>query len=141
MVGDRPQAKRRRDPLQTPVHVGPPSASAAALPCETAREEKLQRPAPEPPTDPRMFVIPTLVGFHCCDRRADEHPLQAYSAAAKGAAGEAGMQALLDGFFAAHRVNLDAEPTPDALRAMQRLLDGVPERWRDAEVGWWPVSE
>jgi len=38
------------------------------------------------------------------------------------------MQALLDGFFAAHRVNLDAEPTPDALRAMQRLLDGVRAR-------------
>jgi hypothetical protein len=50
------------------------------------------------------------------------------------------MQALLDGFFAAHRVNLDAEPTPDALRAMQRLLDGVPERWRGAEVAWWPNS-
>jgi hypothetical protein len=60
----------------------------------------------EVPTDPRMFVIPTLVGFHCCDRRADEHPLQAYSAAAKGAAGEAGMQRLLDGFFAAHRATL-----------------------------------
>jgi hypothetical protein len=97
-----------------------------------ARIEKLQRPATEAPTDPRMFVIATLVGFHCCDRSADEHPLQAYSAAAKGPAGEAGMQALLDGFFAAHRVNLDAEPTPDALRAMQRLLDGVPERWRVA---------
>jgi hypothetical protein len=55
-------------------------------------------------------------------------------------ASEAGMQALLDGFFAAHHVNLDAEPTPDALRAMQRLLDGVPERWRDAEVAWWPTS-
>jgi hypothetical protein len=60
-----------------------------------ARVEKLQRPATEAPTDPRMFVIATLVGFHCCDRHEDEHPLQAYSAAAKG---------------------------PDALRAMQRLL-------------------
>jgi hypothetical protein len=49
------------------------------------------------------------------------------------------MHALLDGFFAAHGVNLDAEPTPDAVRAMQRLLDGVPERWRDAEVAWWPA--
>jgi hypothetical protein len=81
-----------------------------------------------------MFVIATLVGFHCCDRREDEHPLQAYSAAAKGPTGEAGMHALLDGFFAAHRVNLDAEPTPDAVEAMQRLLDGVPERWRDADL-------
>jgi hypothetical protein len=86
-----------------------------------------------------MFVIATLVGFHSCDRREDEHPLQAYSAAAKGPDGEAAMQALLDGFFAAHGVNLDAEPTPGALRAMQRLLDGVPERWRDAEVAWWPA--
>jgi hypothetical protein len=100
-----------------------------------ARVEKLQRPAPEPAPDPRMFVIATLVGFHCCDRRADEHPLQAYSAAAKGPDGEAGMQALLDGFFAAHRVNLDAEPTPDALRAMQRLLDGVPERLARCGLG------
>jgi hypothetical protein len=104
-----------------------------------ARVEKLRRPVPDPP-DPRMFVIATLVGFHCCPRRADEHPLQAYSAAAKGPAGEAGMQALLDGFFAAHGVNLDAEQTPDALRAMQRLLDGVPERWRDADLAWWPTS-
>jgi hypothetical protein len=21
---------------------------------------------------------------------------------------------------------------------LQRLLDGVPERWRDAEMAWWP---
>jgi hypothetical protein len=45
--------------------------------------EKLRRPVPDPP-DLRMFVIATLVGFHCCDRGADEHPLQAYSDAAKG---------------------------------------------------------
>jgi hypothetical protein len=60
--------------------------------------------------------------------------------AGEGPGGEAGMQALLDGFFAAHGVDLDAEPTLGALRAMQRLLDGVPERWRDAEVAWWPNS-
>jgi hypothetical protein len=35
--------------------------------------------------------------------------------------------------------NLDAEPTPDALRAMQRSLDGVPERWRHADLAWWPA--
>jgi hypothetical protein len=23
---------------------------------------------------------------------------------------------------------------------LQRLLDGVPERWRDAEAAWWPAS-
>ena len=34
-----------------------------------------------------MFVNATLVGFHCCPRRDDEHPLQAYSAAAKDPAG------------------------------------------------------
>jgi hypothetical protein len=80
-----------------------------------SRIEKLKRTVPEPPPDPRMFVIATLVGFHCRPRRADEHPHQAYSAAAKGPGGEAGMQALLDGFFAAHGVNLVAEQTPDAL--------------------------
>ena len=105
-----------------------------------ARIERLQRAIPEPPPDPRMFVIATLVGFHCCDRRADEHPLQAYSAAAKGPDGEAGMQALLDGFFAAHGIEIENEPTPDAIDAMQRLLDGVPERWRDAKVAWWPAT-
>ena len=105
-----------------------------------ARIEKRQQPVTQSPPDPRGFVLATLVGFHWCDRDEDEHPLQAYSAAAKGPDGEAGMQALLDGFFGAHRVNLDAEPPPDALRAMQRLLDGVPERWRDAEVAWWPNS-
>ena len=105
-----------------------------------AKIEKRRQLAPEPPADPRGFVLATLVGFHCCDRRADEHPLQAYSAAARGPAGEAGMQALRDGFFAAHHVNFYAEPTPDAVEAMQRLLDGVPPRWRDAEVAWWPAS-
>jgi hypothetical protein len=50
------------------------------------------------------------------------------------------MERMLDGFLAAHGVNMEAEPTPDAVRAMQRLLDGVPERWRDAEVAWWPAS-
>ena len=104
-----------------------------------ARIEKLQRPAPEPPPDPRMFVIATLVGFHCCDRREDEHPLQAYSAAAKGPAGEAGMERLFDGFLAAHSINIEADPTSDAVAAMQRLLDGVPERWRDADLAWWPA--
>jgi hypothetical protein len=105
-----------------------------------ARIERLQRAIPEPPPDPRGFVLATLVGFHCCPRRDDEHPLQAYSAAAKGPAGEAGMQRLFDGFLAAHSINIEAEPDPDALKAMQRLLDGVPERWRDAEVAWWPAS-
>jgi hypothetical protein len=60
------------------------------------RMEKLQRPAPEPPPDPRMFVTATLVGFHWCDRGEDEHPLQAYSAAAKGPDGEAGMHKARD---------------------------------------------
>jgi hypothetical protein len=23
--------------------------------------------------------------------------------------------------------------------AMQRLLDGMPERWRDADLAWWPA--
>jgi hypothetical protein len=104
-----------------------------------ARIEKLQRPAPEPPPDPRGFVLATLVGFHWCDRGEDEH-LQAYSAAAKGADGEAGMDRLFDGFLAAHSINIEAEPTPDAVEAMQRLLDSVPERWRDADLAWWPAS-
>jgi hypothetical protein len=43
--------------------------------------------------------LATLVGFHWCDRGEDEHPLQAYSAAAKGADGEAGMDRLFDGLF------------------------------------------
>jgi hypothetical protein len=41
---------------------------------------------------------------------------------------EAGMERLVDGFLAAHSINIEAEPTPDAVSAMQRLLDGVPER-------------
>jgi hypothetical protein len=104
-----------------------------------ARIEKQQRPATEAPADPRMFVMATLVGFHCCDRRADEHPLQAYSAAAKGPAGEAGMQRMLDDLFVAHCIEIENEPTPLAVEAMQRLLDGVPERWRDADLAWWPA--
>jgi hypothetical protein len=50
------------------------------------------------------------------------------------------LQRQFDDFLAAHHVNLDAEPTPDGLRALQRLLDGVPERWRDADLAWWPTS-
>ena len=95
---------------------------------------------PKHPPDPRGFVLATLVGFHWCDRGEDEHPLQAYIAAAKGPDGEAGMEGQFDGFLAAHSINIEAEPAPDALKAMQRLLDGVPERWRDADVAWWPAS-
>jgi AcrR family transcriptional regulator len=106
-----------------------------------AQIQKLQRLIPEPPPDPRMFVIATLVGFHCCPRRDDEHPLKACAAVARGSSGDAdaALQRQFDDFLAAHRVNLDAEPTPDGLRALQRLLDGVPERWRDAEMAWWPA--
>ena len=50
------------------------------------------------------------------------------------------MDRLFDGFLAAHSINIEAAPTPDAVEAMQRLLDGVPERWRDAEVAWWPTT-
>jgi hypothetical protein len=105
-----------------------------------ARIEKLQRPASEPLPDPRGLVLATLVGFHCCDRGEDEDPLQAYSDTAKGPVGEAGMQALLDDLFASHGISIDGEPTPDGLKAMQRLLDCVPERWRDADLAWWPAS-
>ena len=49
------------------------------------------------------------------------------------------MERLFDGFLAAHSINIEAEPTPDAVEAMQRLLDGVPERWRDADLAWWPA--
>ena len=105
-----------------------------------ARIEKLQRPVSEPPPDPRGFVLATLIGFHCCDRREDQHPLQAYVATARGPEGEAGMERLIDGFWAAHGINIEAKPTPDAISAMQRLLDGVPERWRDAALAWWPKA-
>jgi hypothetical protein len=105
-----------------------------------SRMERLQRPISEPPPDPRGFILVTLVGFYCCKRPEDQHPLQAYVAAARGPDGEAGMGRMLDGFLAAHNINIEAEPTPDAVSAMQRLLDGVPERWRDAEVAWWPSS-
>jgi hypothetical protein len=50
------------------------------------------------------------------------------------------MERLFDGFLAAHSINIEAEPTPDAVEAMQRLLDGVPERWRDADLAWWPAA-
>jgi hypothetical protein len=49
------------------------------------------------------------------------------------------MERLFDGFLAAHSINIEAEPTPDAVEAMQRLLDGVPERWRDADLAWSPA--
>jgi hypothetical protein len=49
-----------------------------------------------------------------------------YVAAAKGPDGEAGMGRLLDGFWTAHRINLDAEPTPEAVGAMQRLVSSSP---------------
>jgi hypothetical protein len=80
------------------------------------------------------FRFGDTVGSHCCPRPDDEHPLQTYVAAAKGPDGEAGMERLFDGFLAAHSINIEAEPTPDAVEAMQRLLDGVPERWRDADL-------
>jgi hypothetical protein len=49
------------------------------------------------------------------------------------------MERQFDGFLAAHSINIEAEPIPDAVEAMQRLLDGVPERWRDADLAWWPA--
>jgi hypothetical protein len=43
------------------------------------------------------------------------------------------MQRLVDDLFASHGVSIDAEPFPDGVTAVQRSLDGVPERWRDAD--------
>jgi len=43
-------------------------------------------------------------------------------------------------FFAAHGIEIENEPKPHAVEAMQRLLDRVPERWRDADLAWWPTS-
>jgi hypothetical protein len=107
-----------------------------------ARIERRQRLAPDPTPDPRGFVLATVFGFYCCDRAEDEHPLQACTATAMASSGDANaaLQRLLEDFFAAHGANLDCEPTQDGVEAMQRLLDGVPERWRDAEVAWWPIS-
>jgi hypothetical protein len=50
------------------------------------------------------------------------------------------MERLSDGFWAAHGINIEAKPTPDAVGAMQRLLDAVPGRWRDADLAWWPAT-
>ena len=50
------------------------------------------------------------------------------------------MQRLFDDLFTAHSIDIDNEPTPHALDASQRLLDGVPERWRDADMAWWPAT-
>ena len=50
------------------------------------------------------------------------------------------MKRLLDDLFTAHSIDIDNEPTPHAVEALQRLLDGVPERWRDADLAWWPTS-
>jgi hypothetical protein len=53
-----------------------------------AQIERRQAAVPEPPPDPRTWVLATLVGFYRCDRREDEHPLAAYRsflAAAVGA--------------------------------------------------------
>jgi hypothetical protein len=41
-------------------------AGLAGFERRLARIEKQQRPVPEPPPDPRMFVVATLVGFHSC---------------------------------------------------------------------------
>jgi hypothetical protein len=105
-----------------------------------ARIERLQGAVPEPPPDLRMFVMVTLVGFYRCDRRDDEHPLVAYGNFLAAAAGGPDDCDPWRGLFAAHGVNIETEPTPDAIAAMQRLLDGVPEHWRDANVAWWPTS-
>jgi hypothetical protein len=87
-----------------------------------------------------MFVMATLVGFYRCDRREDEHPLTAYESFLAAAANGPDDYDPWRGLFAAHGLGFDAEPTPDAVAAMQRLLDGVPERWRDADLAWWPAS-
>jgi hypothetical protein len=80
------------------------------------------------------------VGFYRCDRREDEHPLAAYESFLAAAVGAPYECDPWRGLFVGHGVNIETEPTPDAVAAMQRLLDGVPERWRDADLGWWPTS-
>ena len=107
-----------------------------------ARIEKRQRPSPKSPPDPRAFVLAILVGFYHCDRAEDQHPLEACTATARASPGDAdaALQRLLKDFFASQGVSIDTEPTPDGVEAMQRLLDGVPERWRDADQAWWPSS-
>jgi hypothetical protein len=43
---------------------------------------------------------------------------------------------MFDDLFGSFGFSIDAEPTPDGIEAMQQLLDGVPERWRDADLAW-----
>jgi hypothetical protein len=43
-------------------------------------------------------------------------------------------QLMFDDLFGSLGFSIDAEPTPDGIEAMQQLLDGVPERWRDADL-------
>ena len=107
-----------------------------------ARIEKRQRPSSKSPPDRRAFVLATLVGFYHCDRAEDEHPLQACTATARASSGDANaaLHRMLEDFVASHGVSIDCDPTPDGVEAMQRLLDGVPERWRDATMAWWPRS-
>jgi len=76
---DRRDGRHRQASPRTGKQVGC-SEMTSRFERRLARIEKLQRPEPMAPPDARMFVIATLVGFHCCDRSADEHPLHAYSA-------------------------------------------------------------
>jgi hypothetical protein len=101
--------------------------------------ERLQAAVPKPPLGPRVFVAGTLVGFYRCNRREDEHPLAAFRQFL-AASGFEGFERSLQELFATHGCDLGGGPTPEAVAAMQQLLDGVPERWRDADLAWWPTS-
>jgi hypothetical protein len=107
-----------------------------------AIEKQLLRDAHAGPIDPRWFVLLTLFGFYsdCCDRRDAEHPLEACSRLLRrlDPGNETVVPALIREFFAAHGIDDPDHETESAVSAMQRLLDGVPVEWRDADVAWWP---
>jgi hypothetical protein len=108
---------------------------------------KPRPPRPDDPVDPRVWVMLTLAAFHGLDHPEDEHPLDTairHMQAAKeaGAPEVSPIQEALDRLFDEHGIRLDAGPTEANVVAMQRLLDGVPERWRDAHLAsvWWPAT-
>ena len=109
----------------------------------TRIESRLQTKDARTGTSPVMWALLTVIGFHCGGWRlgSDRHVLT-HGAEVLGVRPEADPAEIEIQFRRVlHELGIDGvAPVPEAVAAMQRLLDAVPVEARDFDVAWWPAS-
>lgn len=106
-------------------------------------ENHLQAQDAQAGTSPVVWVLLTVIGFHLGGWRSggDRHVLT-HGAEVLGIRPDADPAEIEIQFgLVLRELGIDGvDPAPEAVAAMQRLLDEVPVEARDSDVAWWPGS-